>query len=164
MNRKAYILTLLYLSWGMYNVHRFWNNTEPVYVYPFPLDKDYEVTWHWYIYLLLKDLSYLLILLALWLYVSRGMRKDKEIMGVFGAVFVVQLIEIPHYLLWARHSEQVLFIEGLILVWSAVKLLRIKYKTLWTALLNFMNSSLGLLLLYLLFLLAVIILVICRAR
>lgn len=127
MNRRGYMILLLFLSWVLYNMHRIWNNTQPVLTHPFPLDPGYEITWHWYIYMLLKDLSYLFILWALWLYITRNGKKDNTIIGVFNAVLFVQIIEIPHYLLWARHSEVVLFFEGCILIRSGYKLIRKKY-------------------------------------
>lgn len=122
MNRKAYIIVLLFLSWGIGNIHRIWNNTDPVYTNPFPFDRDYPVTWHWYIHTILKDVSVLSVLLALWLYVTGNFRRDKGISTIFGAIFVIQLTDLPHYILAARHSEVVLAIQGAILLYAALKI------------------------------------------
>ncbi len=127
MTRKQLIIYLLFFSWFVYNVHRCWNNTAPLYTKPFPFDNSYEITWHWYVYMLLKDTSYLIILSAVWLYVTSNLKKDKDILGAFSAILIVQIIEIPHYLLWARHNEIVLSVEGLVLMWSAYKVMTKKY-------------------------------------
>lgn len=91
--------------------------------HPFPLDPEYGVTWHWYIYMLLKDISYLVIFLALWLYMHSSLKRDRQVLSAFGAIFVVQLTEIPHYLLIARHSEGVLLLQGIYLIGIALKIL-----------------------------------------
>lgn len=126
MNRKAYIILLLIASWVLYNVHRIWNNTEPVYTKPFPFDRDYPVTWHWYIYMILRDLSHISVLSALWLYVDRGYKRDASIIRTFTVIFLIQIIEVPHYLLSARHTEWVLALEGVALIWVGYKLIRKK--------------------------------------
>lgn len=123
MKKKQLIIGLLFLSWFVYNAHRFWNNSPITFTKPFPFDVSYEITWHWYIYMLLKDISYLIILFALRLYVNANFKKDKEIIGAFSAVFFVQIIEIPHYILSARHTEWVLLLEGMILIRSAYRIM-----------------------------------------
>jgi hypothetical protein len=126
MSRKLYIITLLFLSWILANVHRIWNNTMPVNTNPFPFDKDYTITWHWYIHSILKDISFLSILIGLWLYVNSNLKRDRGIILIFGAILVNYIIDIPHYILWARHSETVLTIQGLIMLIAAYKLF-VKY-------------------------------------
>jgi ABC-type iron transport system FetAB permease component len=103
------------------NIHRAWNNTEPVEGYWFPLDPDYKCTWHWYIHTILKDISFLLILFALWLYARSGMKRDKSVVWALGTVLIVQLIDLLHYVLWARHSEVILALQGGIMLYSAIK-------------------------------------------
>jgi hypothetical protein len=55
--------------------------------------------------------------------VNANFKKDKEIIGAFSAVFFVQIIEIPHYILSARHTEWVLLLEGMILIRSAYRIM-----------------------------------------
>lgn len=119
MNRKAYILTLLFASWLVANLHRALNNMPVKYIYPCPLDKQYEVSRHWYIHFVLKDTSYILIFLAVWLYITSNMKKDKDVMVSFGALFIVQASDLFHYLLWARHNEWVLLLQGAIIIAAA---------------------------------------------
>jgi hypothetical protein len=53
----------------------------------------------------------------------RGIKRDKDIMAMFGAVLINQVIDLPHYLWSGRHSEWVLFIESIILVGAAIKII-----------------------------------------
>lgn len=120
MTRKGAIILLLFLSWVIGNIHRLWNNTEPVITHPFPYDKDYPVTWHWYIHTILKDVSFLSISFALWLYIRSNMRRDRDVIIAFGAVFLNQIIDLPHYILAARHSEKTLDLQGAIMLGAAI--------------------------------------------
>ena len=104
-------------------MHRLWNNTAPEYINPFPFDKDYTITWHWYVHTILKDISYLSVLLAMWLYLGSNMKRERDILTAFAAVFMTYVIDLPHYLLTARHSELVLLVQGLILLVAALKIL-----------------------------------------
>lgn len=122
MKRKWFIVILLFASWIVVNIHRVWNNTEPVETYPFPFDKGYPVTWHWYIHTILKDVSYLLIMLAMWLYIRSNLRRDKAVITAFSAIFLTTISDLPHYILAARHSEAVLAAQGAILLYAALKI------------------------------------------
>ena len=122
MTRKLYIILLLFLSWVITNLHRLWNNSPVVFTNPFPLDKEYQLTWHWYIYSILDAISTAIIFFSLWLYINSNMKKDKDVLRTFGAIFANYLIDIVHYVLCARHNELILSIEGLIIVWAAYKL------------------------------------------
>lgn len=120
MNRKAYILFLVFASWLVLNLHRVLNNMPVREIHPCPMDSDYEVTIHWYAHFVLKDVSYIMIFLAIWLYITSNLRKDKDVILAFWALFVVQVSDIFHYLLWARHNEWFLLFQGVIIVAAAV--------------------------------------------
>jgi hypothetical protein len=116
MNRKAYILLLIYGSWAVINIHRVWNNMAIEYVHPAPLDPSYEATKHWHYHVILKDVSVLMLMMAAYLYMSGNIRKDKDISRSFGAMVIVWISDIVHYLIWARHSEMVLSLQGMFLL------------------------------------------------
>ena len=122
MTRKGYILILLFLSWIVGNIHRILNNYEPIEGYWFPLDPKYKCSWHWYVHTILKDISFTTILVAVWCYVRSNLKRDKSITWTIGTVLLVQITDLPHYLLWARHSEVVLAIQGGIMLYSAIKI------------------------------------------
>lgn len=123
MNRKAYILVLLFLSWIIANAHRAWNNTPIQVINPIPFERDYEITIHWYAHFILKDISYILIFLSILLYITSHLKRDKDVLVCFGAVFVVQMTDLIHYILFARHNEYVLFFQGLIMLSAALIIL-----------------------------------------
>lgn len=125
MNRKLYILMLLFSSWLVANLHRGLNNLPVKYIHPCPLDKQYEVSRHWYIHFVLKDISYIFIFLGVWLYLTSNMKKDKDVVVAFGALFFVQILDLIHYLLWARHNEWVLLLQGAIIT-AAAAVIRFK--------------------------------------
>lgn len=119
MNRKLYILLLLFSSWLVINLHRVLNNVPVKDIYPCPLDTAYKVSIHWYAHFVLKDISYIMIFLALWLYITSNMRKDKDVIVAFGSLFIVQVSDLLHYLLWARHSEWALLFQGIFIIAAA---------------------------------------------
>lgn len=116
MRRKTFILALLYLSWIIINVHRLWNNTEPVERFWFPLDPTYKCSWHWYIHTILKDLSYCSVFLAFYLYITSSLKRDKDIKRLFLVLLLIHVSDIVHYVLAARHSEAILGLQGLSLI------------------------------------------------
>lgn len=125
MRRKQYIIILLFLSWMLANIHRAWNNVPVRVVHPCIWDRKYEVSIHWFVHFILKDISYISIFYAIWLYINSNIKKDKDIIFTFGTIFLVQVIDAFHYILLARHSEYVLIFESAIMLASA---LIIKYK------------------------------------
>lgn len=123
MMRKHVILFLLFLSWPVNNVHRLWNNCAPNKIYPFPADPDYWKDIQWYIHDIGEIICYIFIFMAIWLYINSHLKKDRDIRILFGAIFTNQLIDLPHYLISARHSEYILAAEGAILLYAALKIL-----------------------------------------
>jgi hypothetical protein len=122
MSKKSFILILLFSSWFLSNVHRAWNNLPVKKIHPALciFEPDYEVTIHWYAHFILKDISYILIFYSIWIYINSALRKDADVLLCFGAIFLVQCMELPHYLLAARHSEWVLLFQCLLIITVAV--------------------------------------------
>lgn len=130
MNRKSYILALLFLSWIVANMHRAWNNIPIQVIHPIPFERSYEITFHWYAHFILKDISYILIFLSILLYINSHLKRDKDVLICFGAVFVIQMTDLIHYILFARHNEYVLFLQGLIMLSAALIILLKKSQTI----------------------------------
>lgn len=125
MRRKSIILILLFSSWFIANIHRGWNNIPVKDIYPFPCRPEDIVTLHWYVHFILKDISYIFIFLSFWLYVTSLLKRDKDIIISFGAIFAVQIIDFFHYILYARHNEYILTAQGLIMIGAAL-IIRLK--------------------------------------
>lgn len=117
MDRKAYIMLLMYLSWPVNLVHRYWNNRPEDIIYPFPLEPE-KIDIQWYIRDMLNIISWLMIFWAVWLYINGNYKKDRDFRDVFRAYFIILMIDLPHYLLWFKRCEWVLYIELIIMVVS----------------------------------------------
>lgn len=120
MNRKGFILVLLALSWPITCLHMIWSGQGSI-VHWFVNDQwDYIQS---YFYYLFEVISYSMIMLAIWLYINSNLRKDRDVILIFGALFVNQLIDLPHYLLLRRNSDIIQFIQGSILLCAGTKIL-----------------------------------------
>lgn len=117
MNRKAYIMLLMYLSWPVNLVHRYWNNRPIEMITPFMFEGQ-ELSVQWYVSGLLNIISWLMIFWGIWLYITGSYRQDRDFRDVFGAYFIILMIDLPHYLLWFKRCEWVLYIELCIMMVS----------------------------------------------
>lgn len=99
----------LIISIGFFlsNLHRFWNNSEPVEVW-FPLFKSFPITFQWYVFLLFSKLFPVFILIAAYLGIRK---KDYTFIGLLFA------LEIVNYVIWYSESEIILFIQGALLLY-----------------------------------------------
>ena len=118
MNRKAYILILMYLGWPLNLVHRAWNNATIHFISPFPYERQ-ELSVQWYVYGILSIVSWLSIFWGIWIYITGNYKGDRDFKTVLAAYFIILAIDLPHYLLWFRRCEGVLFIEGIIILGAA---------------------------------------------
>jgi hypothetical protein len=120
-NRTSLSIILLFLSWPVVLVHRFWNN-RPVKVLDLILYEKVEQDIQWYI----KDtgdlVSITLILAAFYVYVTSIRMKI-----VAGSFLLISIIDIWHYWFWYRRNEYVVGLEFIILIAAGV-LLMFKYK------------------------------------
>jgi len=123
VTRKSIILLLLILSWPINNIHRLWSSSSKGPMYWFPGDKKYWTGVQWYVHDLCEAVCYLFILLSAWLYITSNMKRDRDVTMMFGAVVINQCLDIPHYLWSARHSEWMLVLQGVIMLYAAVKIL-----------------------------------------
>jgi len=116
MTRKHLIILLIYGSWVVINIHRAWNNVPIEFIHPCPLDREYNPTRHWHYHIILKDLAVLMILSAAYLYMTGSIKRDKDIQRSFGLMTAVWISDIVHYLIWARHSEIILMLQGIFIL------------------------------------------------
>lgn len=120
MSRKGFILILLSLAWPITCMHILWSGqTTEVHWF---LNDQWDFIQQ-YFYFLFDKISYILIFWALWLYINSNMRKDKDIILMFGALFVNQLIDLPHYISIRQSSKIVTCIQGAIVLYAASKVL-----------------------------------------
>lgn len=120
MNKKQFIIFLLFASWLVSNLHRALNNMPVKQIHPALMDASYEVSKHWYVHFILKDISYIFIFYSIWIYINSSLKRDKDIIFSFLAIFISQCADLIHYLLWARHNELFLCVQGLFMIGSAI--------------------------------------------
>lgn len=118
MNRKAYILLLLFLSWPVNNFFMFFRGREDAIIRPFVFNSE-QASWHWHLWHIGGSMSYIMILWAAWLYITGSYKKEKDVLTAFGAIFINQLSDIVHYIGWQRHNETFIFLQGFILIFAA---------------------------------------------
>jgi hypothetical protein len=120
-SRISLSIILLFLSWPVVLVHRFWNN-RPVKVLDLILYEKVEQDIQWYI----KDtgdlVSIALILAAFYVYATSIRMKI-----VAGSFLLISIIDIWHYWFWYKRNEYVVGLEFIIIL-TAGLLLMFKYK------------------------------------
>jgi hypothetical protein len=120
MNRKGLILLLLSFAWPITCLHVLWaGQTTEVHWF---LNDQWDFIQQ-YFYFLFDKISYVLIFWAIWLYINSNMRKDRDILLMFGALFVNQLIDLPHYIAIRQSSELVTCMQGIIILYAAGRVL-----------------------------------------
>jgi hypothetical protein len=122
MNNKIIILILYFISWPVNSIHRLWNRSPPHLVYWYIANPKCGEDIQWYIHDIGQCISYILIFIATWLYIQRPGKRDSDINYVFGAILVNQCIDLVHYVGWHRRCEEILLLEGVILLFVAIKL------------------------------------------
>lgn len=118
MNRKQFILLLLKLSWPIGIIRKFFQGSQELHYFLFPELWD---TKSWYSYHIFHKISYACVFLALWLYMNSNMRKDKDVIAMFGGIFVIQLLDLPNYLLFRQQSRYFVLVQFLILLFCSLK-------------------------------------------
>lgn len=120
MNKKQFIIFLLFSSWLVSNLHRSLNNMPVKQIHPALLDASYEVSKHWYVHFILKDISYIFIFYSVWVYINSSIKRDRDIIFSFFVIFISQIADLIHYVLWARHNEWFLLFQGIFMIISAI--------------------------------------------
>ena|SRR5688572_26312919 len=123
-NRTSLSLTLLFLSWPVVLVHRYWNHRPPLKLNLIAFE-DVEQDIQWYV----KDtgdlLSITLILAAFFVAVKSFYEKV-----VTGSFLLISIIDIGHYWLWYKRNEYVLWLEFFIIIGAGLVMLLKYYRKL----------------------------------
>jgi hypothetical protein len=112
-------LLLLFLSWPVCLVHRFWNNKPPNKVSWF-MTGEIKQDVQYYIYDTGNMLSTTFILLSFVLIQKKTTNYNITLL----AVFLISIIDIIHYWLCYKQNEWVVTLEGLIMLLAALLILR----------------------------------------
>jgi len=108
--RTSLSIVLLFLSWPVVLVHRYWNHRPPLKL-DLILFESVEQDIQWYI----KDtgdiVSITLILAAFYVYVASTRMKI-----AVGSFLLISIIDIGHYWLWFKRNEHIVTLEFAILV------------------------------------------------
>lgn len=118
MNRRSYILLLLFLSWPVNNLYRFIQWPEVKLFRPFILN-DEVVDPAWYGWHLGGAIGYTMIYWAVWLYMTGHYKKDAAILRLFGAIFIIQAMDIINYVCFQRHLFAFFLLQGSVLICAA---------------------------------------------
>lgn len=122
MSKKGVILMLLIFSWPVNNLHRLLNNVDTPEIFWYPCNPSRHENLQWYVHDVGQCISYLLIFIAIYLYVEYPKRKDPDINALFGGLLINQIIDLPHYMGWHRSSEMILLIQCAIIVYITLKI------------------------------------------
>ena len=122
MNRKGYILLLLFAAWPVNILFKLFMHLDRGSYRPFLFNNE-EAGLQWYLFHVGGSASYILIFWALWLYITGGYKKDRDIMTAFGALFITQISDLIHYIGWQRHCNTVVFLQGFVILFAALILL-----------------------------------------
>lgn len=120
MNKKGIILIMLALSWPTTCLHMLWRGDDSIVYWFINAEWDYVQC---YFYALFNLISYLLIFMAIWLYINSSMRKDKDVLLLFGANLINQAVDLPHFVICRRSCDVIILIQALIICYAAIKIL-----------------------------------------
>jgi hypothetical protein len=114
--RERVALILLYLSWPVCVVHRYWNNEPERKVRWIRYDRSVFQDFRWYwVYNELWVSAFFVILSFL---IIR--RKTRKLQIALWGLFWVSVVDILNYWLFFRRNEYALSLEGLIMVATAL--------------------------------------------
>ncbi|SKA29711.1 hypothetical protein SAMN04488128_103162 [Chitinophaga eiseniae] len=122
MKRKDGILILLALSWPLSCLHQLWRGGQDIVYWFYPTGM-----WdgkQWYFYHVFGMLSYLLIFIAMWLYVASNGRRDKDVLTLLSALAINQAVDIPHYLICRRQCLWVVAAQGILFLFACFRVLK----------------------------------------
>jgi hypothetical protein len=116
-NRTSLSIVLLFLSWPVVLVHRYWNHRPPLKLNLIAFEKvEQDIQWY------IKDtgdmLSITLILAAFFVAV-----KSTYLKLLVGSFLLISIIDIGHYWLYYKRNDYVIWLESFILVGTGVVML-----------------------------------------
>lgn len=121
ITKKDIVLILMSLSWPVTCISMLWANSfQEVHYFADPYIFDY---FNWYIFNICNIISYILIFLAIWIYINSSLKKDKEVILIFGANLIVQLTDLIHYLMLRKTCRIITVIQATIIIYASLKVL-----------------------------------------
>lgn len=122
MNRRAYILLLLFAAWPVNLLFMWFMHMDRGSYRPFLFNSE-EAGLQWYLWHVGGSSAYILIFWALWLYITGNFKRDRDVITAFGAIFIVQISDLIHYVGWQRHCHTVVFLQCFVILFSFLILL-----------------------------------------
>jgi hypothetical protein len=116
--KKNLAIIFMLLSWPVSVIDRTLNSHPIDERYFYPLAPYVKNDIQWYVKDISGCIAYIFIFSALLL----TAKIPPRITIIFKALFLIQLIDLIHYLLWYRHSEVILAAEGVVMLYATVKL------------------------------------------
>lgn len=114
--RNTIALILLFLSWPVCLIHRYWNNAPIRSVSWILFDKTVNQDFRWYMVYSELMISALFVLLSFLIIKV----KTRKLQVVLWALFWVSIVDIANYVLFFRRNEIALTVEGLIMFIGAI--------------------------------------------
>lgn len=119
--RNRIAIILLFASWPVCVIHRYWNNDPITPVSWIILDKTVNQDFRWYWVANELWLSSVFVLLA-W---KISKCKTRPIRLLINANLIISGVDIVNYWLWFRRNEFMLFLEGFIMLLTIILILKI---------------------------------------
>ena len=114
--RNRLAVVILFLSWPVEIIHRYWNNAPAKNVSWIIFDKTVNQDYRWY-YCQFEMLLSMSFTLASLLIIKN---KTRTFNIVLWASFLVSIIDIANYWLWFRRNEFLIFLEGWVMLSSII--------------------------------------------
>lgn len=125
LTRNDLSVFLLFLSWPVCLVHRFWNNS-PAHKVNWFVTGEVKQDVQWYIYDTGNMISVSFILLSFLLIQKKTINYHIALL----AVFLISIIDIIHYWLCFKQNESIVLMEGLIMLLAALLIIKRKWAIL----------------------------------
>lgn len=125
LTRNDLSLFLLFLSWPVCLVHRFWNN-RPAHKVNWFMTGEIKQDVQWYVCDTGNMLSFTFILLSFILVRKKTINYHIALL----AVFLISIIDIIHYWVCYKQNESIVLMEGLIMLLAALLIIKRKWAIL----------------------------------
>jgi hypothetical protein len=113
--KKGTTILLVALGWIASNIHRVRNGMPDYSIKPFLIDRSIDLQWY------MKDLGELIFFLIIAYLALVNAKPSVKI--IFRGLIFVQLLELVNYILYFKHSELILWAEGLTILGTIIILL-----------------------------------------
>lgn len=109
-------ILLLFLTWPVCMIHRFWNSRPPCKLNLFVFRPDISQDTQWYI----ADTGNLVASILVFTSLCILMRKNLSVFAISLSLLTISVIDLIHYWLTFKQTEWVVFLEDCIMVTTAL--------------------------------------------